>query len=204
MTERRRAGPSEEPARCRIHSFRVAASALAPADRAGLRGAQGAPAAGWAILHRLEHSEQLADAAHEQTFLVNLDPRPRRGREHHMIPSLDGHPHADVVPPVKAGADCEHDPVLWRRLVGARRHDQPGAPHAVGIKLLDHDPIEQRAQLITHFSDRRAVGGRTSSGDSRGPMAGVYGMNTMRLPGGHGAFQAVSTWSSGIGTASTV
>ena len=69
-----------------------------------------------------------------------------------MVTGLDRHPHADVVPPVEPGADGQHDPVLGRRLVGARGHQQPGAADAVGIELLDDDSVEQWAELATHYT----------------------------------------------------
>ena len=67
-----------------------------------------------------------------------------------MVAARDRHLHADVVPPIEAGADSEHDPVLGRRLVVARRHQQTGATHAIRVELLDHDTVEQWAQFMTH------------------------------------------------------
>jgi hypothetical protein len=55
-----------------------------------------------------------------------------------------------MVPPVKPWTDRQHDPLLGRRLVGARRHKQSGAPNAIGIELLDHDPVEDGPQLVAH------------------------------------------------------
>ena len=68
-----------------------------------------------------------------------------------MVARLDRHHDPDLLPPVEPRADGQHDPVLGRRLVGARRHDQAGAANAIRIELLDHDPVEQRAELIAHF-----------------------------------------------------
>ncbi len=98
--------------------------ALAPADRAGLVRRQRPAVAGRAVVALLEHAEQLPDPADQQPLLLDLDPGARRGREHDVVPGLDRHPHADVVPPVQSRADREHDPLLRRRLVGAGRHQQ--------------------------------------------------------------------------------
>jgi hypothetical protein len=103
-----------------------------------------------AVLGSLEHTEQLADATHEQTLLVDLDPCTSRCREHNVIAGLDRHPDANVVPPVKARADREHDPVLGWRLIGARRDEQTRAPDAIRVEFLDHDTIEEGAELVTH------------------------------------------------------
>ena len=70
----------------------------------------------------------------------------------------------DVIPPVEPGADREHDPVLGRRLVGARRHDQPGAAHPIGVELLDHDPVEQGAKLLAHGVKRPRPDHRVTAG----------------------------------------
>jgi hypothetical protein len=67
-----------------------------------------------------------------------------------VIARLDGHHHADVVPPVQAGPDREHDPVLRRRLVGARRDEQAGSPYAIGVEFFDDDAVEQGSQLVAH------------------------------------------------------
>ena len=113
-------------------------------------GASVPPAALGAVLGALEHAEQLADAAHEQPLLVDLDPGAGGSREHDVVAGLDGHRDADVVPPVEARADGEHDPVLRRGLVGARRHEQPRAADPIGVELLDHDAVEQWAKLVAH------------------------------------------------------
>jgi hypothetical protein len=69
-----------------------------------------------------------------------------------VVARPDRHLHAGRLPPVDAVADREHDPVLGRRLVRARRHDKARAAHAVGLELLDDHSIEQRAQVMTgHF-----------------------------------------------------
>ena len=62
-----------------------------------------------------------------------------------MIARLDRHLHADTVPPIETRPDREHDPVLGRGLLGARRNDQARAAHAIGIELLDHDAVEEGA-----------------------------------------------------------
>jgi hypothetical protein len=56
-----------------------------------------------------------------------------------------------VIPPVEARADREDDPVLGRRLIRSGRDDQARAPDAVGVELLDHDPVEQRTKLVAHL-----------------------------------------------------
>ena len=127
--------------------------ALAPAHRAGLVRRQLPAAAGGAVGRRLEHAQQLTDPADEQPLLVDLDPGTRRGREDDVVAGLDRHPHADVIPPVEARADRQHDSLLRRRLVGAGGHQQAGAPDAVRIELLDHDAVEQRSQLAAHYVD---------------------------------------------------
>ena len=68
----------------------------------------------------------------------------------HVIAGADRHHTPDVIPPVQARTDREHDPVLGRRLLGARGHEQPGATDAVGVELRDDDAVEQRAQLVAH------------------------------------------------------
>jgi hypothetical protein len=68
-----------------------------------------------------------------------------------VVTGLNRHLHADVIPPVEPGANREHDPVLGRRLVAPWRDEQTGAPDAVRVELLDHDPIEQRAKLLAHL-----------------------------------------------------
>jgi hypothetical protein len=48
--------------------------------------------------------------------------------------------------------------VLRRRLVRAGRDDQPGLAHPVGLELLDHHAVEQRAQLMAgHASKSRGA-----------------------------------------------
>ena len=56
----------------------------------------------------------------------------------------------DAAPPVEPRADREHDSVLRRRLVLAGRQQQPGAPDAVRIELLDHHLVEEGSQLLLH------------------------------------------------------
>ena len=67
-----------------------------------------------------------------------------------MVARRDRHLDADASPPVEPGPNREHDAVLGRRLVIARRQEQPGAPNPVGLELLDDHLIEQRAQLLLH------------------------------------------------------
>ncbi len=125
---------------------------LAPADRARLAGGKLSPATFGAVFDSLEHAEQLAHAAHQQALLVDLDPCSGRGREHDVVAGPDRHLHADVVPPVKARSDREHDPLLRGWLIRAGRDEQPGAPDPVGVELLDHDAVEDRAKLISHLA----------------------------------------------------
>jgi len=105
------------------HRAKLGDRALAPAHRARLLRSQRPAAAGGAVLDALEHAEQLTDAAHEQALLLDLDPSARGRREHDMVAGLDRHLHADLLPPVQARADREHDPVLGRWLVGAGRDE---------------------------------------------------------------------------------
>src|SRR5437764_819602 len=125
-------------------------------DRSGAIAAlarpQRAPATAGAVLNLLEYPQKLADPAHQQALLVDLDPRAGRCREHHVVAGLDRHHHAHVVPPVEPRADREHDPVLRWRLIGSRRDDQPRAADPVGVELLDDDPVEQRPKVIAHLS----------------------------------------------------
>jgi hypothetical protein len=126
-------------------------SPLATADRAGFAGPEGASTARRTILSGLEHTEKLADPADKQPFLVDLDPRSSGCGENDVITGLDGHAHADVVPPVQTGSDRQHDPVLWRRLVGARGHEQPGTADPIGVQFFDHNAVEQGTELIAHI-----------------------------------------------------
>ena len=91
-----------------------------------------------------------ADAADEQPLLLDLDPDARAAGEDHVVAGRDRHLDAHAAPPVEPGADREHDPVLRRRLVLARRQEQPGAPDAVRIELLDHHLVEEGSQLLLH------------------------------------------------------
>jgi RecB family endonuclease NucS len=67
-----------------------------------------------------------------------------------VVAWLDGHPHADVVPPIQSWPHGQDDPVLRRRLLLARRDQQAGPPHAIWVELLDDDAVEQGAKLVTH------------------------------------------------------
>src|SRR5205807_8397323 len=101
------------------------------------------PAAAFgALVDLLQHAQQLPDTAHEQPLLVDFDPGPGGGGEHDVIAGLDGHLHADMVPPVEAGADSQDDPLLGWRFVGAGRHEQSGAPDPIRVELLDNYAIE--------------------------------------------------------------
>ena len=111
-----------------------------------LAGGEGAAPAAGAVLDGLQYSEQLADPAHQQALLLDLDPHAGRGGEHDVVAGPDRHGNPDVLPPVEAGTDGEHDAVLGGRLLGARRHDQPGAANPIGVQLLDHDAVEQGAE----------------------------------------------------------
>ena len=55
-----------------------------------------------------------------------------------------------LLPPVQAGADGEHDPVLRRRLVGPGGTSRPDCADPVGLELLDDDAIEERAKDVAH------------------------------------------------------
>jgi protein-S-isoprenylcysteine O-methyltransferase Ste14 len=107
------------------------------------------------LAHLFEHAEDLADATDQQTLLVDLDPRTGRGGEDDVVAGGDRHPDADVLPPVQALADGEHDPVLRWRLVRAGGHEQAGASEALRLELLDHDAVKQRAQELLHPGQRR-------------------------------------------------
>ena len=91
---RSRRGPARRPSSdaawldlgaTRPRRLRLRDRALAPAHRAGLAGRQRLAAAPGAVLDGLEHAEQLADAAHEQPLLLDLDPHAGGGREHHVV-----------------------------------------------------------------------------------------------------------------------
>ena len=73
----------------------------------------------------LEHAQKLTYATDEQSFLIHLDPGTGRRREDDVVAALYGHLNPNVVPPVEPWANGEHDPLLRRRLVGPRGHEQP-------------------------------------------------------------------------------
>src|SRR3954451_2885341 len=98
----------------------------------------------------VEHAEQLADAAHEQALLVDLDPGARAGGEDDVVAALDRHPDPRALPPVQARADGEDDPVLGRRLVRALGDEPAGLADAIGLELLDDDAVEERAKEVAH------------------------------------------------------
>jgi hypothetical protein len=95
-------------------------------------------------------AKKFADAADEQTLLVDLDPGTGRRREHDVITAVDRHFDADVVPPIEARADREHDPVLGWRLVVTGRNQKAGATYPIRVELLDHDSIEEGTQFVAH------------------------------------------------------
>ena len=102
------------------------------------------------LLELLEHAEQLADAAHEQPLLLDLDPHASAAGEDHVVAGPTGILMPDAAPPVEPRADREHDPVLRRRLVLTRRQQQPGAPDAIRVELLDDHLVEEGPQLLLH------------------------------------------------------
>ena len=59
-----------------------------------------------------------------------------------MVAGFDRHGNPDVIPPVQARTHRQDDSMLGRRLVGARRDEQPGATNPVWIELLDDDAVE--------------------------------------------------------------
>jgi hypothetical protein len=107
-----------------------------------------------AISGAFEDAEQLTDTADEQAFLVNLHPDARRGGEDDVVARLDRHLNADVIPPVEARPNGEHDSLLRRWLVGSGRYEQPGPPEPIGVELLDDDAVEEGAKLVAHDSVR--------------------------------------------------
>ena len=87
-----------------------------------------------------------------------------------MVAGRDRHLHADAGPPVEAGSDRQHDAVLGRGLVLARRQQQAGAPHPVGLELLDHDLVEQGPKLLPHsHEDMRPIYSYGMADEARPP-----------------------------------
>src|SRR5262245_17453837 len=127
---------------------------LPPADRAGVGAGKAFVAAVRTGADLLEHPEELADTANEQLLLVDFDPRSGRGGEDDVIAGLDRHLHPGALPPVEPRADCEHDPVLRRRLMRAGRDHEAGAPHPVGLELLDDHTVEYRSEQVSHRDSR--------------------------------------------------
>ncbi|CAB4877732.1 unannotated protein [freshwater metagenome] len=106
------------------------------------------------IAGALDDPEQFTDAADEQALLIDFDPDSRGRRKDNVITRCHRHAQTLRLPPVDTRADIEHDPVLRRRLMIAGRHQKPGPAYAIRIKLLDHDPVEEWPQLVTHgFKD---------------------------------------------------
>jgi hypothetical protein len=64
-----------------------------------------------------------------------------------VVAGGDRHLHPGLLPPVEAGADRDDDPVLGRRLAGAGRDHETRLADPVGLELLDHDLVEERAQV---------------------------------------------------------
>ena len=136
---------------------RSAPGAASGSSRALLGGAE-------ALRGGLEHAEQLADAADQQLLLVDLDPDAGRGGEDDVVARADGHGHAGGLPPVDPRPDREHDPVLGRRLVRARRHDEARLADPVRLELLDDHPVEEGTQLLAHAAGTlRGASGAASS-----------------------------------------
>jgi hypothetical protein len=103
---------------------------------------------------RLEHSEELDDAADEEALFVDLHPDARRCRKDDVVARLDGHLDAGLLPPIQAGPDGEDDALLRRRVVRSRRDDEPGSAHPILIELLDHHLVEERSELVTNGLNR--------------------------------------------------
>jgi hypothetical protein len=101
-----------------------------------------AAAASRTFVGLLQYAEELAHAADEKPLLLHLDPGSGGGRKDDVIAGLDWHAHADVIPPVQAGTDGEHDALLGRWLVGAGRYHQARPAHPVGIELLDDHTVK--------------------------------------------------------------
>jgi hypothetical protein len=105
-----------------------------------------------AVLDAVEDAQQLTDAAHEQTLLIDFDPRPGCRGEDHMVAGLDRHPDADVIPPIEPWPNRKHDPLLGRRFLGPGGNDQAGATDSIGIELLDDHAVKEGAKLVAHLA----------------------------------------------------
>jgi PPOX class probable F420-dependent enzyme len=97
---------------------------------------------------RLDDAEDLAHAADEQPLLFELDPDAGRAREDDVVARADRHPEVGELG--RALADGEDDPLVRRKVVRALRDDEARAAHPVGLELLDHDLVEERAQDLGH------------------------------------------------------
>jgi hypothetical protein len=71
-----------------------------------------------------------------------------------VVTRFDRHLHADVIPPIEARPDGEHDSLLRGWLVGSGRYEQPRPPDPIGVELLDYDAVEEGAKLVAHGSVR--------------------------------------------------
>src|SRR5206468_5330529 len=133
-----------------IRGLRRGSAATAARTRLARR--ELAPRALGAGLVAQEDTQQLGHPTDEQSLLVDLDPRTGRRRKDDMVSRTDRHLQAGRRPPVDSRADREDDPMLGRWLVGAGGDDDPRAAEAVRLELLDHDPVEQRTELMSHGS----------------------------------------------------
>ena len=86
-----------------------------------------------------------------------------------MVSWADRHLDAHVSPPVETRADGQDDPVLGRRLASSGRYDEARLAHPVGLELLDHDLVEERAQLLAHLTEK----GTPRWGEAAGTSVGV-------------------------------
>jgi hypothetical protein len=67
-----------------------------------------------------------------------------------MVTRLDRHYDANVIPPVQARADGQHDSVLGRRLLGSWWDEESRPPDPVRIQFLNDHPVENGAKLTAH------------------------------------------------------
>src|SRR3954454_982566 len=70
----------------------------------------------------LDDAEDLADAAHEQPLVLDLDPHTRGAREHDMVARLDRH--LEVRQVRRAVSGGEHDALVGRQVVRPLRDEQ--------------------------------------------------------------------------------
>ena len=124
--------------------------ACSPSEQPSTQVSRSGSRSGARLLDELEHAEQLADAADEQPLLLDVDPGAGREREDDVVAGRHRHLDPGLRPPVEPRPDREHDPVLGRRLVGAGGDQQARLADPVGLELLDHDAVEEWAQLLSH------------------------------------------------------